>query len=351
MAALILFFVCIYFSIQLKQPKYIYTKDDWGYIQNTVVNKIAPNSLSIVALGGSTMREATDPKAVIYESIIRPTGLDYNFWNLSSSSQTLLESLAILSSIRPKRNSIVLINVSLIRFRPSRQDYIDEYQSPRMPFLDYSEVRKFFTSVNITTPKVSKIKQYMLWVQKLLEVIKNDHYKKYTSLTYKNWYPYCQEYLKQFFFTGVQGQYYRHKYQFMDPETRTSPMKAMSLDEKKRYLARIETDYYSSFFDNLDFNLKLLTYICNYASKKGYKVILIELPQDKLADNVDKKIVQAFKSAIKSITFKNVSIADYSNTLSFNSSDFFDLYHFMDSGRAKFSPIFSDLMKHTIKEV
>ncbi|MCW5589273.1 MAG: hypothetical protein KIT27_06370 [Legionellales bacterium] len=335
---LISIFLCVS-QFYLKKLSFMYGNDDYSrasYLANFTQKSKA---LSVVVLGGSTFRESTYSDKIVSDILSRELHSDIQFLNLASSSQTFLESRAIFDTLKIQRNSLLLIGLTPSRFNESYSDMLKQYNNPRIPFLNYRGIKAFLaTNINRFLIWYPDFFSYSLWIKKRFIELSPSACSINFSLsastkcivaTFRNISDYQLPSMKL------------HHYYNMSP---------LSAEQKKNFTKEYAKIMKKKFNTNYLYSSQLLLTLIRDAQKKHVKVILYFLPRSTLARQADSYLFLNLNQELTKIQkITHVPLYNLINSPNLTDEDYYDIYHFLPSGRKKFAPQFYSLVENAWK--
>ncbi len=341
-SVLLVLSVCFYANYAMQQPKQLFMPDDYGYVQYVVKHLFKKNKRAVVVLGGSSGREAIMPPEDVTQALSKKLQRETPFFNLSSSSQTLAESLGLLSSLAFGPDSLVILIINAHGLSQSTEETIKQYYNPRLPFLDYSEVKTFLDKMGAPVSPLYFWSKNKIWLDRMFEVASRRLDVQVPSQKVYN-LQHMKAVLHEIFFVGMMGDYYPYTYVYQDTNRQVlnSPK---TQDEKQQLVDTLAANLRGTYLQNKSLNMQLMMHILNVAKRKKARVVFLLLPRDPIARTVEDSLFSTFKLDLEQLKLPDYTLIDYSSLSTFNSEDFYDLHHMMPSGREKFNPIFLNLV-------
>lgn len=282
--------------------------DHFTYVdyQLAKIKRAKPSSDRFFFFGGSSVRECLQSVEEVQSRLRTALGRKFEVFHFYSSQQTLGEALAILEQL-PDRSGTVLIGMSPSRMSRDREAYRQQLDGERFGVAS-AELGAFLKP----------------WFP-----VQPHHY---------SWLPAAFFRTKHYFQSHHRGllvgrlpseSISSHLYDGVPP---------LSDERKFRYFDFFIRDrMFPSFYDNLEFNLKALERVFELAQRKGIRVVLFELPMVPLVRDRFRPVLRRYQPAIRSIAAKfNSEYWEFSWDIKFNNSDFYDLFHLVRPGRAKY---------------
>ena len=264
--------------------------------------RVPPTVCSVYLIGGSTAREALLGEASFASDVARLGGERVAAWNASTSNQDFAETLAIVDNV-PDTPTWVIIGIGPGRFTAS-------------PARSEQEV----VGMGLLM-KSRSLKRYVA-----------DEYGRYTSA--RTILPGILTYLG-----GVVGDRVssdgaaRHEYDAFKYTLERSYTPA----QKDSMVATWFERAYPRFRANVDYNLAMLEQVVACAQERGLHVVLVELPLNRGAvrGRFD-EVLAAYQRPVRAMAReRHVPYLDLERDNAIPSSDFHDLMHLVEPGRAR----------------
>ncbi len=264
--------------------------------------RVPPAMCSVYLIGGSSAREALLGGPSLAGDVARLGGPRIAAWNASTSNQDFAQTLAIVDNV-PDTPTWVIIGIGPGRFTAS-------------PARSEQEV----AGIGLPLPS-RRLKRYMA-----------EQYGRYTSG--RTILPGILTYLG-----GVVGSDLsssgpaRHEY---DPFKYTLE-RSYTPAQKDSMVATWFERAYPRFCANVDYNLAMLEQVVACAQERGLHVVLVELPlnQEALGGRFD-DILATYQPPVRAMAReRHVPYLDLERENALPSSDFHDLMHLVEPGRAR----------------
>ncbi|MES2675610.1 MAG: hypothetical protein V4660_15315 [Pseudomonadota bacterium] len=272
------------------------------------------NLKSVVMIGGSVTREASLRDDEMEQLFYTKSGQHFQFLNLGSSDQSLLESAAILKTLNLAPGSIVFIQISFKKLTYSRENLREEYFRPRMAMLDYSMLNSFLSYSDIfmrlITPKIILNRNPFHNMEKEKKCGHVDLLFDSSACYYAN-------------------EVIRHKYEKVE---------TLSLDSKKKLANNMENTMLPAYLKNNQFSSQVLREIVTQLKAINVTPILIEYPVSEVERPLDLHVRSETDYLQKiAVLFSDVIYLDWALDPDFKVEDFVDLQHMLISGKQKLS--------------
>ena len=261
-----------------------------------------PDVPAVYLLGGSTAREALLSGPSLAADVSRLGGPQVAAWNVSSSNQRFSESLAIVDNVPRDSPTWVIIGISPGRFTASPAD------SER-------EVIGF----GVLT-RSRHLQRYV-----------SDEYGRYTNAAtiLPGIFTYLGEVLAANASAGrpVRREYHGFKYTLARSYTPA---------QKDSMVATWFERSYPRFRANLDYNLAMLEQVVDCAQARDLNVVLLELPLNRRAlDGRFDEVLAMYQPPVRALArARGVPYVELDRVDPLPSSDFHDLLHLVEPGRA-----------------
>lgn len=262
-----------------------------------------PDVPAVYLLGGSTAREALLSGPSLAADVSRLGGPQVAAWNLGSSNQHFSESLAIVDNVPRDSSTWVIVGISPGRFMASPAD--SEGQVVGFSVLTGSR----------------HLQQYV-----------STEYGRYTTAVtiLPGILTYLGDVLAANASAGrpVQRQYDGFKYTLARSYTPA---------QKDSMVATWFERAYPRFRSNLDYNLAMLEQVVECAQARGLRIVLLDLPLNHRAlDGRFDGIVAAYQTPVRALARdRGVPYVELDRAYPLPSSDFHDLMHLVEPGRAR----------------
>jgi len=262
-----------------------------------------PDVPAVYLLGGSTAREALLSGPSLAADVARLGGPEVAAWNVGSSNQRFSESLAIVDNVPRDSPTWVIIGISPGRFTGSPGD------SER-------EVIGFS----------------LLTRSRHLQRYVSDEYGRYTNAAtiLPGIFAYLGEVLGANASAGrpVEREYHGFKYTLARSYTPA---------QKDSMVATWFERAYPRFRANLDYNLAMLEQVVECAQARGLRVVLLDLPLNRRAlDGRFDGVLAMYQTPVRALARdRGVPYVELDRADPLPSSDFHDLMHLVEPGRAR----------------
>ena len=291
-------------------------RDDYvkASYDTTVLKLHPPRRPAVYILGGSAAREAFTTEENIKAKIVAAGGGRTEVHALVSREQTLGESLAIVDNLPPSRRALCVITVNFTRF--AYDPHLVEAQlAGRHLLLDSPSLRRYIFARyrrGLTTPSiVPGIMDYVSgWADEHLDEALHG---RLPTVKYV-WHRYHQGHLWP--------------------------------DEKKRELVGRWLTHRGApggaFDRDFRYSLDLLDEMVGVAQKKGFTVVLLELPlnRDIVGHSFD-RMTSVYRPAVDRLAQKRgIEYLRAFSEKGLVNGDFRDITHLVPSGRAKYEDAF-----------
>lgn len=279
-------------------------EDSATYVSWTVGRnkRLPPGVPSVYLIGGSSAREALGSGESLAADVAQLGGPRIAVWNAASSNQDFAESLAIVDNV-PDSPTWVLIGVGLGRFTASPADSEREIVGISM-------------------------------------LVKSGHLKRYVAGEYGRYesaftiLPGVFRYLGGVAGEGLAaGGPVRHDYEAFKYTLERSYTPAQKDDMVATWFERA----YPRFRANLDYNVAMLEQVVVCAQERGLHVAIVELPLNRRAlDGRFDRVLAMYQTPVRALArARGVPYLDLDGENALPSSDFHDLVHLVEPGRAR----------------
>ena len=264
--------------------------------------RVAPDVCSVYLIGGSSAREALVSGPSLAADVARLGGASVSAWNASTSNQDFAETLAIVDNV-PDSPTWVIIGIGPGRFTAS-------------PAHSEQEV----VGIGLLM-RSRRLKSYVA-----------EEYGHYTSAT--TILPGILTYLG-----GVAGDRLssdgaaRHEYDAFKYTLERSYTPA----QKDGMVATWFERAYPRFRANVDYNLAMLEQVVACAQERGLHVVLVELPLNRgVVHGRFDEVLAMYRRPVRAMAAaRRVPYLDLESENALPSSDFHDLVHLVEPGRAR----------------
>ena len=293
--------------------------DDQTYVTHLALRNQSSEKKTVIFVGGSVTREGSLLDSAMQNMFKDKTQKDINFLNLGSSSQSLLESLQLLKTIKINPGSIVYIQFSFKKLDYSYADYKKEVAHPRLPLLEssgaYDYANYYGKIIYSLTPKLILARDFTNYFAK------NKNCQVIEMLTIGSA---C--YLNN----AVIRNYYKEE-------------NRLTIEKKDAYVRDIEETVYPEFISSCAFGCEILSDTIDYITSRGGIPVLIEYPissREKSLYTTAKKH-PLYKECYSKLSNKSLTL-DLAFDERFFEEDFFDSQHMLVSGKMKTSALIID---------
>lgn len=264
--------------------------------------RLPPDTPSVYLLGGSSAREALLGGPSLAADIARFGGPTVAAWNGGSSNQDFAETLAIVDNV-PDSPTWVVIGVGPGRFTASPAENEEEV-----------------VGIGVLT-RSDRLRRYVAH--------EYGHYAGAATIL-----PGVLRYLGGVAGAAISsGGPVRHDY---DP-FKYSLERAYTPAQKDSMVATWFERAYPRFRANVDYNLAMLDEVVACAQERGLHVVIVELPLNRAAvrGRFD-EVLSMYQGPVRAMArARRVPYLDLERTDALPSSDFHDLVHLVEPGRAR----------------
>ena len=327
----------IVFNNHLQDFSILYAQDDYGYVADVVQHHYIANKKAILVLGGSTAKEAMEDRKIVENALSNTQYKDYQFWSLASNLQSFSQSLSILNTINPLPGSLVILGISPSGFTENSQKILRGYKEPLIPFLNDAQILSQLDKDVKNHYWIPQLIRYAPWIKRRINTLSNPRPQISTCLS--NFFDNRWGCLKLFvtekwWIAETPYPQDRHFY----------GLKPLSKSGKEIWAKWYINETYSSVFNNHRESFKYLQALVNFTTSHHLKLTLMILPRSPIAQRIDKAVWPTIIPYLTSLTSDSVTFKNFEKYPGFVEDDFFDLYHFVPSGRNKFTPIFMNVL-------
>jgi hypothetical protein len=284
------------------------TSDDWGRVSWQVgrLKQSPPKLPAVYLLGGSTTRELISSDASLAAAIRQTTGVEVYVNDLASMNQTFGESLAIAANLPPK-DAVLIIGVNQARFTASPGDNEDQIVG-RPLLLQSGDLRTYVAETygryKYAYTILPGIMSYIVsWVQQGAGELRAGHIPTYVFDTHR----------------------YSLKTQL--------PLKRKEMLVQKWLQKRAP-----KFMKHFDYNAAMLEELVKVAKRRGFTVVLLDLPlNETVIGDRFKAVTDRYRALCRRLAAQyGVISMDPLPRAQLTSGDFQDLTHLVEPGRVKF---------------
>jgi len=284
------------------------TSDDWGRVSWQVghLKQAPPRLPAVYLLGGSTTRELITSDASLAAAIRQATGVQVYVNDLASMNQSFGQSLAIATNLPPK-NAVLIIGVNQARFALSPGDNEDQIVG-RPLLLQSGDLRTYVADTygrsKYAYTILPGIMSYIVsWVQQGADELRAGHIPMHVFNT--------------------------HRY---------SLKSRFPLKRKEQLVQRWLRRRAPKFTKNYDYNAAMLEELIRVAKRRGFTVVLLDLPLNEtvIGDRL-KDVVDRYRALCRRLAAQyGVISMDPLPRARLTNGDFQDLTHLVEPGRVKF---------------
>lgn len=302
--------------------------DDSAMIAHAISNMAVHDARRVVAIGGSSTREAF-PRAPAYEKMLsKRLGQETLFYNLASSEQEFADDLLIVDALATakalRRGDIILLSVSPRRFGAGAEETVRRYDLPAIPLLNGGVLKRFLLSQGVDVGSAPVLWRHRGVARSFIKGRIPSQVKPcLKDLMKLNGTLSCAAYTANLPFLSLR-EYAQYAYA---PEP-------IPIDEKLR-LARDVIDMKVPLVDlNADFSAALAREVVTTAAAHGAVTILLDLPRDPLSLAAYSSVEGSYARAITLLVEAGAYYLDLRESLPLPSPDFYDLDHVLPPQRA-----------------
>ena len=325
----------IYFNNHLQDFPILYAQDDYGYVADVVQHHYIANKKAILFLGGSTAKEAIIDRKIIENALSTTQYKDYQFWSLTSNSQSFSQSLSILNTINPLAGSLVILGITPHGFTENSQMILRGYKQPLIPFLNDAQILSQLNKDVKNHYWIPQLIHNASWIKRRIDTLFNPRISNCFSNFIDNRRGCLRLFVtEKWWIAETPYPTDRHFYG-------KNPLSKL---EKEKFTEWYINEIFSSVFNNSRESFKYLQALVNFTTSHHVKLILMILPRSPMSQTVDKTIWPTIIPYLTRLASDSVTFKNFEKYPGFVEDDFFDLYHFEPSGRNKFTPIFMNLL-------
>ncbi len=290
--------------------------DDFLHVSWVVarLKRQPPAGPLVAVLGGSSARECIESGDSLAARIQAVGGPAVNAYDLGSSMQDFGASWAIVENL-PAVGGVVVIGVNVTRFVASPATNEMQTEGFRLllpaPALRETTARRY---------------QRRKWTRSIIPGVA-DYFASYLRDQ--------REDLRSFRLPSTT--YVQHRYSAADARTAT---------QKRAIVERWLTLRAPQFQRNVRYNLDLLDGVVALAQRRGFDVLLMELPENQqiIGDQIA-QYQRRYKLGCQRIaTQRQVEYVDLNALLQLPDSQYYDLFHLLDDGRRRWEAALADVL-------
>jgi hypothetical protein len=323
------FFLQLPLSYQL-----VHEGDSGAFIANRVSQAGAIHGKTVVFLGGSRTSQAI-PSEARYEQLL---GVE-NVMLLSNDTQSLGEALAIVDSLNVPRGSLIIMQSNLERFSFSPADLKNNYSDRRIFGLQHAAQRKILSDLGGKyAPPAWMPNLYQYRSRIAFQVLAKK--RALVCSIFMGWLPAVAQRISH-------GEACFAPVEYAQVIPHDQPM---THDERLLLTKRVSgATRFTGFEKNKDFSIKMVQAIHDVAQRKDLKLVLVHLPIDSYATRLNQPYEQSYRQVVQALERDGIRHIDLRGHPAFSDQDFYDMYHFMESGRHKFEPIIADIVRNNME--
>jgi hypothetical protein len=280
---------------------------------------------TVVLLGGSAAREAVAAPETMRETLAQQAGRSIEYESLATSGQTMTETLALATSLRLARGSLLLVQLNLTRLAVERDQAIAELDEPRMPLLDYGEVAQVLRGGRRDYSTRPHLLRARGWLSNLLRSRIRPELK---SCRTPRGFARDGEACIGAAFVGprlTKAPVYQN---FVYPDSSlAAAVKAQLTTTYAAQLAAAEPQDYR-------LGSSLLVRVAELAHQRGWRMAVLVLPSDPRIVPLERTYEARLGIGVDAAERAGASLIDLRDTAAFTSDTFYDLHHLRASGRA-----------------
>jgi len=313
--------------------------DSGGYIPYRIADAAQNKRKSVALVGGSRMGQA-----IFSETDIRQSLNNLDVLLLNTNTQTLGQSLSIVNSLELPEGSLVLMQSNIARFSYGQKELKKDLNDRHIMYIDYSPLNQLKKELGLSS-------SYERWQPDLY--LHRSRIALFTDVKKRNiacfilseWSP-----IPLPFPFPLSAE---HKSCF--PEIAFNQMLYFTGDpmtEQKKQFTQLRisrTSRFTNFEKNKTFSMDMVRRISQIANDRKWKFLLIHLPIDSHAIELNQQYQAEYDTALKELEESDIFQVDLHDDSRFSDQDFYDLYHFLDSGREKFKPILIDIINQQME--
>jgi hypothetical protein len=284
------------------------TSDDWGRVSWQVghLKQSPPKLPAVYLLGGSTTRELITSDAALAAAIRQATGVQVYVNDLASMNQSFGQSLAIADNLPPK-DAVLIIGVNQARFTASPGDNEDQIVG-RPLLLQSGDLRTYVADTygrykDAFTILPGIVSYIVSWVQQGADELRAGHIPTHVFNT--------------------------HRY---------SLKSQLPLKRKEQLVEQWLRTRAPKFTKHYDYNAAMLEELVRVAKRRGFTVVLLDLPLNEtvIGDRFN-AVVDRYRALCRRLAAQyGVISMDPLPQAGLANGDFQDLTHLVEPGRVKF---------------
>lgn len=284
------------------------TSDDWGRVSWQVgrLKQSPPRLPAVYLLGGSTTRELITSDAAFAAAIRRATGVQVYVNDLASMNQSFGQSLAIADNLPPK-DAVLIIGVNQARFTAGPGDNEDQIVG-RPLLLQSGDLRTYVADTygrykDAFTILPGIVSYIVSWVQQGADELRAGHIPTHVFNT--------------------------HRY---------SLKSQLPLKRKEQLVEQWLRTRAPKFTKHYDYNAAMLEELVRVAKRRGFTVVLLDLPLNEtvIGDRFN-AVVDRYRALCRRLAAQyGVISMDPLPQAGLANGDFQDLTHLVEPGRVKF---------------
>ena len=293
--------------------------DDWTHAM-WAVNQLDENdgNTPIYLVGGSGSREAVISNESVEEAIAEKLPGRYRFLNLGTRNQTFFETVILIENLPDTNSGLIIFGLTPHFFTDGVGDAHEAVYGTRFPL--YSQ-----TLVNaLDSMGLLRHRALPLNILRYRAILANYLNQRIASRTLFEKIPY-----RNHLYAGL------------------PPMQNAELAKKFKNIAASMVDY----ADNAILNFEMLEVAIRLAQKKGYKVLLIDLPRNPVGEDfLYGGILGSYRKNLKTLTsLTETEHIDLHTEYRFPRAYFYDHLHQVDKARIIFQKRLVDLISKQLE--
>ncbi|RLJ18939.1 hypothetical protein DJ031_09585 [bacterium endosymbiont of Escarpia laminata] len=289
--------------------------DGSTYVSHIATRYTPTEKLTIVMLGGSVTREGTLPDGKVEQMWHEAYGIEIDFINLGSSSQTIFESLALLATMDTPKKFIVVQQFSYKKLDSGPDLLRQEYLSPRMTYLDYSSLESYLSHSDHFLRTF--MPDLLLYAGPIRQYLGERECSLIALLS-------MDGRIRCFRNKKVKRRYYADK-------------ESMTFDKKKSYVLDMQRDIIPNYEKNAGFNIVVMKEMSRLVKERGGKLVFAIYPFDDAENELNKAITGTDRYRELAGELAGNIFFDIQQAGSFSDKDFYDSQHMTSSGKTRFS--------------
>jgi hypothetical protein len=278
---------------------------------------------AVVAVGASAMREALETAPIMAARIDRMSPHAAAYLPLFTAGQTLTESLVLISALEAPPGSIVMVQLTPIRFAVTAAAAAAEAANPRLPLLDYASVGALLDARGIRPtllPRILRARGYFAnsMIQRVTPSLRD-------CLVWQAVHPTPREcvgrLLSQPWFR-VAGPFRDHAY----------PDVARSIPDKMMLARQLALELSTRGDAAREFSPAVAARIEAICADRRWRLLWVRLPHDPLDPRVIQSIDREIDRMLANAGSPARDVLDLRDRFD-ESDDFYDLHHVRSAGR------------------